>query len=425
MPYKPITSVDVSGKTLLFRAGLDLPVEKGRIVETRRILVQARDIAELSAKGARIVVLAHQGRKGDEDCIPLAQHAEAISRIAGIKVFFSKWDSDIGAKIKSMKNGDVLVLDNVRFLKDETSGKAAGSEKSETQIKTPNDYANSEIVRRLAPFADYYVNNAFCSSHRAHASIVGFAGKIPCIAGQQLMREISALSRAQNSKKPRLLILGGAKTSDSIRLMRHMLSRNLADEALLGGIIGKLFLKARGISLGLTEHFLKEKEFFQHIAEAKEIDLKFKKKIFPPLDLAYAEGKKRKEVKVSELPCSALLNDIGSETAMLFTEHIDKAKSVIWNGPLGIYEEQQFLRGTAKVAEAITFAKPFSSGKSLGKKVPSAEPYSVLGGGDTEAAVNKAGFPSEKFSHVSLAGKAALLYLSGEKLPGLEVLEKA
>ena len=256
--------------------------------------------------------------------------------------------------------------------------------------------------------ADYFVLDALAIAHRSQASVVGFTETLPSFAGPLLKKELEALNQTDVSDKPRVLILGGCKTKDSIKLMKHMLKHKRVETVLLGGVIGELFIKASGADLGKKEEWLEEKEFFKFLDLAKELFKEYENRIIYPVDVAIEEDGKRREIDIEDLPSEHMIFDIGERTSALYDTFVHRAKLVVYNGPLGLYEDERFQLGTKRIAESII----------------SSDTYSVLGGGDTETAVNMLGFPSDNFSHVSLAGKACLKYLSGDKLPGLEALEQ-
>ena len=239
-----LDDVALEGKTVLVRVDFNSPVDP----ETKKILDYTRikrhgetTIKELAEKGAKVVVLAHQGRKGDPDFIPLKQHAEILGKVLGKPVKYV--DDVFGEKaknaIKSLKNGEILVLENVRTFD------------GETKKGTPEEHAETEFVKNLAPLADLFVNDAFAAAHRAHVSIVGFTAVLPSAAGRIMERELKSLSRVlENPEKPCVFVLGGAKADDSLEISRYVLSNNIADYVLTGGVVGHVFLAAKGVNLG-------------------------------------------------------------------------------------------------------------------------------------------------------------------------------
>jgi len=401
--FLTMNDFDFKNKVTLLRVDFNSPIDP----QTKRVLDDARirahadtTIKELVQKGAKVVVLAHQGRPGDPDFIPLKQHAEILGRILKKPV---KYVNDIfGEKaqkaIKQLKSGEVLVLENVRTFADEQN---KGS---------PEDHAKSEFVKKLAPLADVFVNDAFAAAHRAHISIVGFTAVLPSVAGRIMERELKALKRVLEApEKPCVFILGGAKGDDSLEISRYVLKNKIADYVLTGGVIGHIFLVAKGMDLGKPNmEFLEKKELMGLVPGIRELMKDYPKAIEVPVDLAVEVQKKRKEIGVKELPTNYAIFDIGTETAKKYGEFIRKAKSIVISGPMGVFENKEFMTGTEKVLETIAGSKAFS----------------LLGGGHTVAAVEELGL-TNKMSYVSTAGGALIEFLMGKQLPGVAALEKA
>jgi len=392
-----LDNFDFSGKTAFVRVDLNCPVdEKTLAVEkSERIAGHARTVAELSEKGAKVVVLAHQGRKGDYDCISLSQHSLLLGDEAKKPVKFV--DDVCGAKakaaIKSLKAGEILLLDNVRFLDDEA------------KYKTIEDNANATIVRELSPLCDVFVLDAFSASHRAQASIVGFCGK-PVVAGRVMQHELEALGKLRTPQKPAVFVFGGAKSDDSINIMQQWLSAGKVDYVLTCGVLGELFILASGRELGKTLVYLKENKITEYLPTAKEMLVKYNGKILFPQDVAIVSGGKRKELALFELPSNGLIVDIGKKTAQAYCEKISLAKTVMMNGPAGIYEKKESEYGT----------------KTLLKAIESSGAFSVMGGGHTLSALGRFKINKKKLGYISLAGKALMEYLSGDELPGVKIL---
>jgi phosphoglycerate kinase len=231
------------------------------------------------------------------------------------------------------------------------------------------------------------------------------------LVGPSLKREIESLDAIQSKGKPRVLLFGGMKNEDSVKLIPYFLKNDKIDLVLIGGFLGELFLKAKGTEFGKKDEWIAERdylEFTDFVNDAKKVLEEFGEKIVLPVDLAVDANGERKNVLVKDLPTEFVIKDIGDKTIELFSEKINGAKTVIWNGPMGVYEKKNFENGTKAVSRAMTESNAFA----------------VIGGGDTEAAVERLGFSKEKFSHVSLAGKAFLQYVSGQPLVGLEALNK-
>jgi phosphoglycerate kinase len=390
-------SFDFKGKTAFIRADLNCPVDEKtlKIEPSERIAAHASTIRELSEKGAKTVVLAHQGRKGDYDCISLSQHALVLG--AEVKKPVKFIDDVCGSRakdaIRSLQNGEILLLENVRFLSDET------------KYKTIEENAKATLVTELSPLCDIFVLDAFSASHRAQASIVGFCKK-PICAGRVMQRELEALSKLKNPSHPCVFIFGGAKPEDSLGIMENWLSSGKLDHALTCGVLGELMVAASGVKLGKTEEYLKEKKAYQHLEEAKKLLAKYPGKIRLPTDFAVDDGGKRKEITSGQLPSPHSIMDIGHKTAKQYGEIISKAATVMVNGPAGVYEKGEFSYGTKTLLGAVEESRAFS----------------VLGGGHTLSALDKFKIDKKKLGYVSLAGKALIEYLSGQELPGVKIL---
>jgi phosphoglycerate kinase len=395
-----LDSCNFKGKAAFVRADLNSPVdEKTLAVEPGpRIAGHAQTIRELSGKGARVVVLAHQGRKGDYDCISLSQHALLLGNEVKKPVKFV--DDVCGQKakdaIRAMKDGDILLLDNVRFLDDEA------------KYKTIGENARATLVRELSPYCDVFVLDGFSVSHRAQASVVGFCSK-PVVAGRVMERELGALNKLREPAHPAVFIFGGAKPDDSIGIMENWLSEGKIDRALTSGVLGELFILASGCELGKTLDLLKEKKAIAHLPKARELLAAYPGKILFPQDVAVEAGGKRKELPVSSLPSQGSIIDIGKKTAEEYAKLISSAKTVMMNGPAGVYEKPEGGYGTKTILKAIEKSGAFS----------------VFGGGHTLSALDKFKIDRSRLGYVSLAGKALIEYLSGEELPGVKIVEEA
>ncbi len=394
---------DFKDKTVLVRVDFNSPVdpETKKVLDDTRIRAHAETtIKELIQKGAKTVILAHQGRPGEPDFIPLKQHAEILGKILDQSVKYV--DDVFGEKaqkaIKELKSGEILVLKNVRTYADE---RKKGS---------PEDHAKSELVKNLAPLADVFVNDAFAAAHRAHVSILGFTAVLPSVAGRVMERELKALKKVLEApEKPCVFIMGGAKGDDSLEISRYVLKNKIADYVLTGGVISHIFLVAKGVDLGKPNmEFLEKKELMGLVSGIKELMEEYPVAIMVPIDVAVDVEQKRKEIPVGELPTNYSLYDIGTETAEKYCEVIRKARSIVVSGPMGVFENKEFMIGTKKIFEAVAASKAFS----------------LVGGGHTVAAVRELGL-ADKMSYVSTAGGALIEFLMGKQLPGVAALEKA
>ena len=398
-----IDDFDFKGKTALVRVDFNSPVDP----ETKKVLDDTRikahgetTIKELAKKGAKVVILAHQGRPGDPDFTPLKQHAQILGKILGKPVKYV--DDVFGEKaqkaIKELKNGEILVLENVRTFPDEQ------------KKGTPEEHAKTEFVKKLAPLADVFVSDAFAAAHRAHVSIVGFTAVLPSVAGRIMERELKALGRVlQAPEKPCIYILGGAKADDSLKISQYVLKNKIADHVLTGGVTGHLFLAAKGVDLGKSNmEFLEKKELMGLMPGIKDLMKAYPGKVEVPIDLAVDVKGKRKEIPATDLPTNYPIYDIGEKTVKKYSDLVRGAKSIVISGPMGVFENKEFAEGTKKLFEAIASSKAFS----------------LVGGGHTIAAVEELGL-AKKMGYVSTAGGALIEFLMGEQLPGVVALEKA
>jgi len=401
--FLTLDDIKVKDKVVLVRVDFNSPVDP----ETKKILDDARirahgetTIKELASKGAKVVVLAHQGRKGDADFIPTKQHAESLGKILGKPVKYV--DDVFGEKakneIKKLKSGEILVLDNVRTFA------------TETKEGTPEDHAKTDLVKSLAPLADFFVNDAFAAAHRAHVSIIGFTAVLPSVAGRIMERELKSLGKVlEKPEKPCIFILGGAKADDSLEISKYVLDNKIADYVLTGGVVGQVFLAAKGIDLGKpTMEFLKQQKLLDLLPGIKELEKRYPEKINVPKDVAVEANGKRKEIPTEKLPTDCSVFDIGAKTVEDYGRTIRNAKTIVVSGPMGVYENSEFSFGTKRILEEIANSKA----------------YSLAGGGHTIGALQEFKL-SNKISYVSTAGGALIEFLMGKKLPGVTALEEA
>jgi phosphoglycerate kinase len=401
--FLTIDDFNLKNKTVLVRVDFNSPLdpETKRILDDTRIRAHAdATIKELVKKGAKTVILAHQGRPGEPDFIPLNQHAELLGKALNMTVKYV--DDVFGEKaqkaIKALKSGEVLVLGNVRTVSNEQNK------------GTPEEHSKTEFVKKLAPLADIFINDAFAAAHRAHVSMVGFTAVLPSAAGRIMERELKALGKVLESpEKPSVFVIGGAKGDDSLDISRYVLKNDIADNVLTGGVIGHIFLVATGVDLGKPNmQFLEKKELMGLVPGIKELMNQYPGAVIVPTDLAMEVDHKRKEITVDELPTNYPIFDIGTKTAKKFGEIIRKAKTIVVSGPVGVFENPEFKKGSQIVLEAAADSDGFS----------------LVGGGHTVAAVENLGL-ADKMSYVSTAGGALIEFLMGKQLPGVVALEKA
>jgi phosphoglycerate kinase len=395
---KTIDDLDVKGKKVIIRVDINSPVEKesGNIVLNPRILSHSKTIRELSQKGAKVIIIAHQGRKGDEDFLNLRGHAQVLSQVVKHPITFI--DEIVGprakAAIQTMKDGDVLLLENVRFLEDETA----------------ENVEEAAIVKEIAPLADYFFLDALSVAHRGHASVVGFTKKIPSAAGRILKEEIDALDQIMDSTDV-TFVFGGSKPEDSMGIMKKWLDKGKIKNALIGGVMGILFLKVSGHPIGKSEEFLKSKVKPEYVEEAKNLLVRYKDRIVVPIDVGLNVEGKRIDCDANDSATIAKgeIFDIGPKTAAKYRDILSAAKTIMINGPMGVYEIDDFSAGTKAVLNIIADCQNFS----------------IAGGGHTITAIEKFHIEKSKFSYISLSGKALIEYLSGKELVGISALKES
>jgi phosphoglycerate kinase len=384
---KSITDIDVNGKKVLVRVDFNVPIKEGKIKDDTRITSALPTIQYLLEKGAAVILFSHLGRPKDEpdpqfSLAPVAAH---LGKLIPNPVKFA--EDCIGpvaeAAAAALKPGEVLVLENTRFYKAESK----------------ND---PEMSKQFAKLADIYVNDAFGSAHRAHASTEGVAKYLPAVAGFLMEKEIKYLGQAiDNPARPFIAIMGGAKISDKIGVIDNLLTK--ADAVLIGGGMANTFFKAQGYPLGDS---LVEAEALD---TARELLAKAGDKLRLPVDMvianAFDNDAETKVVGVGPVPDGWRILDVGPETVENYAKVISTAGTVVWNGPMGVFEMPNFAKGTYGVAEAVAASNAVS----------------VIGGGDSVSAINQSGL-SDKVSHISTGGGASLEMLEGKILPGLAAL---
>lgn len=391
MNKKTVRDIDVEGKKVLVRCDFNVPQkEDGTITDNRRIVSALDTIKYLIEHNAKVILCSHLGRpKGEfKKEFSLAPVAEELSKLLGKEVKLAK--DVIGPSAKeltdNMKEGDVVLLENVRFHREETD----------------ND---PEFAKKLASFADIYVNDAFGTAHRAHASTAGVAAYLPAVSGFLIEKEINFMGDAlENPKRPFMAILGGKKVSDKIGVIEALLEK--VDTLLIGGAMAYTFFKSMGYSVGDSICELDKLDLAQDIMKkAKEKGVKLMLPVDTKVGKEFNPDTESKVVKYTEIPDGWEGFDIGPKTIKMYVEELKSAKTVVWNGPLGLSEFEQFAAGTDTIAEALA----------------NSDAITIIGGGDSAAAIERMGL-SDKFSHISTGGGASLEFLEGKKLPGIECL---
>ena len=395
MSYKTLSDFDFQGKTVFVRADLNVPAKDGVITDMTRIDRFVPTLKEIAEKGGRVVVASHFGRPKGEKKAEFSMEflKPALENVSGLHVKFV--DDCIGEKrdevINAMENGDVVLLENLRFY--------AGEEKND-----------KEFAESLASGIDIYINDAFSTAHRAHASTEGMAHLLPRGAGRLMQEELEALDKALgNPERPAVALVGGSKVSTKLELLSNLVKK--VDYLCIGGGMAHTFLAATGIPMG--EGSLVEESM---IDTAKSImDNAGSCKIVLPVDLTWAdqfgEGQEAHVSDADKVPAGKVLMDIGPKSAEEFISVIEKCNTMIWNGPVGAFEIKPFDTQTNAIARAV--ARLTSEGKLT----------SVAGGGDTVSALKKAGVEPD-LTYVSAAGGAFLEWMEGKSLPGVAILEK-
>ncbi|MTI80501.1 MAG: phosphoglycerate kinase [Firmicutes bacterium] len=390
MPKKSVRDIDVKGKRVLVRVDFNVPLKDGQVTDDTRIKAALPTIDYLVKNGAKVILASHLGRpKGQvKEEFRLDPVAQRLSDLLDNEVI--KADDCIGDEpkeaVSKMQDGDVLLLENVRFHSGEKEN-------------------NPQFAKQLAELADIYVNDAFGAAHRAHASTAGVAEHLPAVAGFLMQKELEMLGQAVgNPKKPFVAIIGGAKVSDKIGVIENLLQK--VNTLIIGGGMANTFLKAKGYDVGKS---LVEEDKIDLAKELLQKASGNKVELMLPFDAVVADSIENpsniKTVAVDSVPEGYMILDVGPNTAEEFAKVVRKAGTVVWNGPMGVFEEDAFAKGTEEVARALA----------------NSEAISVIGGGDSAAAVHKTGV-SDRITHISTGGGASLQFLEGKKLPGVEAL---
>jgi phosphoglycerate kinase len=400
MEFPVLKDFNLNGKRVLLRVDINSPIDP----ITREILDDTRikgHVPTLNAlEGSKVAILAHQSRPGLRDFTPLEMHAKRMEELVGRTVKYVRdiFGQAAGEAISNLKDGEILMLENVRFCSEEISPNV-------TEM-SPEEQASTNMVQKLSSYVDFYVNDAFAVSHRNQPSIVGFPVVLPCCAGKLLEKEVSMLSRILNSQgRPTVFSFGGAKPNTTIKIIEKILSRGIADVVLTSGVIANIFLIAHGYDLGaVNRDFLVEKKFNTLIPTARRLIEEYGDKIRLPIDLAFQKNASRVETSVEKLPDRKIL-DVGIETIASYAKIIKEAKMVVANGPCGVFELQPFALGTVELLRAMG-----SSGA-----------YTVVGGGHLATIAQSINL-SRDISFISTGGKATMAFLAKDKLTGIEAL---
>lgn len=391
MRKKSVRDIDVSGKRVFCRVDFNVPMENGRVTDDTRIQAALPTIRYLIERDAKVILASHLGRpKGQiDEALRLDPVADRLSLLLGKKVL--KADEAVGPdveeKVAQLEGGDVLLLENVRFY--------------------PGEETNDDtLARAFARLADVYVNDAFGTSHRAHASTEGIARHLPAVAGLLMEKELNILGKAlERPERPFTAIIGGAKVRDKIGVITHLLDK--VDHLIIGGGLAYTFVRAKGYEIGrslLEEDKVDLARQLMNRAEAKGVAF------YMPVDAvvadAFAPDAQRDIVRIENIPADRQALDIGPETQALYAGVIKQSKLVVWNGPMGVFEFDAFAQGTNAVAQAMA----------------ETDGVTIIGGGDSAAAVEKAGL-ADQMTHISTGGGASLEFMEGKALPGVVALD--
>ena len=391
MNKKTVKDIDLKGKKVFVRCDFNVPMDENQnITDNTRIVAALPTINYLLEQNCKIILASHLGRpKGEfKPEFSLKPVAKELSKLLNKEVIMAEdvVGEDAMKKASELKEGEILLLENVRFHREETD----------------ND---PEFAKKLASMAEVYVNDAFGTAHRAHSSTTGIADYLPAVAGFLIEKELKFLGEAiNNPERPFMAILGGAKVSDKIGVIDSLLDK--VDTLMIGGGMAYTFFKAQGYEVGNSICELDKLDLAKELMEkAKNKGVKLMLPVDTKVGKEYKQDTESKTVKNTEIPADWEGFDIGEETIKLYSEELQKAKTVIWNGPLGLFEFPQFAIGTNSIANVLA----------------NLNATTIIGGGDSAAAVKKAGL-EDKMTHISTGGGASLEFIEGKKLPGIECL---
>ncbi|MDO5585776.1 MAG: phosphoglycerate kinase [Clostridia bacterium] len=399
MNKKTIDDISVKGKKVLVRCDFNVPIKDGKITDETRIKGALPTIKKLMADGAKVILCSHMGKpKGEpKPELSLAPVAKRLSEHLGVDVVFAADDNVVGeqakAAVANMKDGDVVLLQNTRYRAEETKNE-------------------DNFSKELASLAEVFVNDAFGSAHRAHCSTVGVTQYLsPCAAGYLLGKELDFLGNAiDNPVRPLVAILGGAKVADKLNVISNLLDK--CDTLIIGGGMAYTFMKANGYEVGKS---LVDDEKIDYCKEMMQKAKDLGKTLLLPIDTVVTKDFPNpidaeidvKTVSADQIPADMEGLDIGEKTRALFAEQVKTAKTVVWNGPMGVFENPTLAKGTIAVAEALA----------------NTDATTIIGGGDSAAAVNQLGF-GDKMTHISTGGGASMEFLEGKELPGVAALDE-
>jgi len=399
MPIQTLDDLAVQGTTLGVRIDINSPLtDSGDLADDARLQAHVDTLSELLERGGKVAVLAHQGRPGGDEFCGLRPHANRLDEMLSAPVSYCDATFCEAARdaVRSLDDGEAVVLENTRFYSEEY------------MEFPPEQAAQTHLVERLSTVLDAYVNDAFAAAHRSQPSLVGLPTRLPGYAGRVMEAELDVLGGVEDTDAPRAYVLGGAKVSDSIGVAESVLERGIADHVLTTGVVGNVFLFADGADIGdATADFIHEQGYWEYIDDAADLLEQYGDSIHLPADVAVERDDERYELAREEFPPAddEAAMDVGTETVAAYSAVLEDAETVVLNGPAGVFEEETFADGTREL-----YATAAESA------------YSIVGGGDTAAAIRK--FDLDGFDHVSTGGGAALRMLTGESLPAVEALEQ-
>ena len=399
MPIQTLDDLAVQGTTLGVRIDINSPLtDEGDLADDARLRAHVDTLSELLERGGRVAVLAHQGRPGGDQFTTLRSHADRLGELLDAPVGYcdATFSADARRAVENLGDGEAVVLENTRFYSEEY------------MEFSPERAAETRLVEGLVSALDAYVNDAFAAAHRSQPSLVGFPTRVPSYAGRVMERELDVLGDIEGTPEPRTYVVGGAKVPDSMAVVESVLERELADEVLTTGVVANVFLLADSVDLGdASADFVHDQGYWDEIDRAADLLAEYGDRIRLPEDVAVERDGERREFAIGDLPPGEgeTAMDIGAATVAAYGETVAGPGTVILNGPAGVFEDETFADGTRDLFEIATDAE-----------------YSIVGGGDTAAAIRRFGI--EGFDHVSTGGGAALAMLTGEDLPAVEALRE-
>jgi len=397
MPIRTLDDLAAADRAVGVRVDINSPLaDDGRLADDARLRAHVDTLAELLGDGARVAVLAHQGRPGGDDFARLESHADRLGDLLDFPVSYcdATFSQDARDAVAELDGGEAVLLENTRFYSEEY------------MEFEPERAAETFLVDRLVPALDAYVNDAFAAAHRSQPSLVGFPERLPAYAGRVMEAELDVLGAIDDTPTPRTYVVGGAKVPDSVMVAEHALENGLAEDVLVTGVVANVFLAAAGVDVGReSTAFIHDRGYENEIARAGDLLAAYGDRLHLPVDVAVERGGERVELSTDDLPPAddEGILDIGSQTVAAYADVLADTGTAVLNGPAGVFEDDRFADGTRGVFDAASAAK-----------------YSIVGGGDTAAAIREFGLSG--FDHVSTGGGAALRMLTGEDLVAVEAL---